>query len=204
MKIFKYALLVVSSAVSILISYLYIDRTLAQMCLHDSTWHSASFFTMIKQLGVSTPYLIGSASLYLFFNFIYKNKFYANHALLIFSAVAFSGIVTDIIKVLLGRFRPTMLFEHGLYGFDFFHIESLMTSFPSGHTTTAFALAMYIAHYWPKYSIIGWILAIAVGMSRVVQTFHYLSDVLAGGLVGVIAVKILIMYWPDRLKPSKI
>jgi membrane-associated phospholipid phosphatase len=195
--------LLIALSCSIVLSYVYIDRSLAEICLHDSAWSLAPFFTMIKKLGLSSWYLIGSVLFYLYFHFIYKNKFYSHHALFLFSAVAVSGIVTDIIKVIAGRYRPSMYFEHGLYGFDFFHIHSVMNSFPSGHTTTAFALAMYIAYYWPKFSSIGWILAIAVGISRVALTYHYLSDVLAGAFIGIMTVKVLIIYWPEKFSLSK-
>ncbi|MDD5400385.1 MAG: phosphatase PAP2 family protein [Sulfurimonas sp.] len=179
-------------------AYFVLDRTIAEWSVHYCVGGCNDFFVAVTQLGISTPYLIGSALLFFYFHYIKKNLYKSHHALFLFAVVAISGIITGIIKVIAGRVRPCMLFEKVLYGFDFFHRNSDMNSFPSGHTTTAFALAMYISLYWPRWAVIGWIIAIAVGVSRVLLTKHYLSDVLVGALVGVITVSILCIYWPKK------
>jgi membrane-associated phospholipid phosphatase len=58
-------------------------------------------------------------------------------------------------------------------------------SFPSGHATTAFALATALTLLWPRYAGLYVVLALAIGASRVLANAHWLSDVLAGGFVGV-------------------
>lgn len=176
-------------------SYFFLDRPIAQWSAHYCVGKYNYFFVAVTQLGVSTPYLIGSALLLFYFYYIKKSIYLSHHALFIFTAVALSGIVADIIKIIVARFRPCMLFEKGLYGFDFFHRNSALNSFPSGHTATVFALAMYISLYWPRWAVLGWIIAIAVGVSRVLLTMHYLSDVLAGAIVGTITVSLLATYF---------
>jgi len=145
-----------------LYAYFFLDRPIALWCAHYCVGKYNDFFRIVTQFGISTPYLIGSALLFIFFYYSKKNLYYANHTLFIFVSVAFSGITTGIIKVVVARFRPSMLFEHGLYGFDFFHRDSAINSFPSGHTTTAFALAMYISIFWPRWAAVGWIAAIMI------------------------------------------
>jgi undecaprenyl-diphosphatase len=57
-------------------------------------------------------------------------------------------------------------------------------SFPSGHTITAFAVAMPLGLYYPVL-LPGLIFcALSIACSRVVLGLHYLSDVLAGMLIG--------------------
>jgi membrane-associated phospholipid phosphatase len=60
-------------------------------------------------------------------------------------------------------------------------------SFPSGHTSAAFAWATVAdEHFGAKVGIPSYLLASAIGASRVVKDKHYLSDVLAGATLGYI------------------
>jgi undecaprenyl-diphosphatase len=57
-------------------------------------------------------------------------------------------------------------------------------SFPSGHSITAFAVSVPLALFYPH---IAWYLlfcAFSIAVSRVVLGMHFLSDVLAGCLIG--------------------
>jgi undecaprenyl-diphosphatase len=57
-------------------------------------------------------------------------------------------------------------------------------SFPSGHATLAMAMAVVLSHHFPKSRAAVYILAVLIGFSRVYFGVHYLSDVLAGFLLG--------------------
>ena len=60
-------------------------------------------------------------------------------------------------------------------------------SFPSGHTTLAFASASYIHHrYGLDEAILPYILASFVGYSRIQADKHYVHDVLAGAAIGIL------------------
>lgn len=182
-----------------LISYFYVDQHVAQWCHSHLTQSEKSIFLFITQFGESTFYLIGFAVAGLLFHFYWKHPLWTNRSFFLFTAIAVSGIVTDLIKIIAGRYRPSELFEKGLYGFDFFHLDRALTSFPSGHTTTAFALAAAIGYLWPRYRTLGWIFAISVGISRIAITAHYPSDVIGGAVVGLLCVYILIHYWKQNL-----
>jgi membrane-associated phospholipid phosphatase len=61
-------------------------------------------------------------------------------------------------------------------------------SFPSGHTSNAFAMAAALdGHYGKKVTIPAYALAAAVGYARLRDGVHWLSDVLAGAALGYIA-----------------
>lgn len=57
-------------------------------------------------------------------------------------------------------------------------------SFPSAHTANAFAIAVTLAWFYPRLSVILLILATACAGSRVLQFAHWPSDCLAGAMVG--------------------
>jgi undecaprenyl-diphosphatase len=67
-------------------------------------------------------------------------------------------------------------------------------SMPSGHTTTAFAAAMAIGLLWPRSRPFMWTYALLIGLSRIVTTAHFPSDVLAGATVGVVGA-LLVRDW---------
>jgi undecaprenyl-diphosphatase len=57
-------------------------------------------------------------------------------------------------------------------------------SFPSGHTTGAFSLAVIIALYFPIFGFITIPLACLVGISRMYIGVHYPTDVIVGAILG--------------------
>lgn len=96
-----------------------------------------------------------------------------------------SGLITPAIKYTAGRSRPN---DNGGTDDTFtFKPFSGAASFPSGHTTEAFALASVIsAHYdeevWVKYTTFG--IAGLVGLARSYHGGHYASDIVAGAMIG--------------------
>ena len=61
-------------------------------------------------------------------------------------------------------------------------------SFPSGHTTSVFALATLLAIFDgnKKWNSLYLLAAVAVGYSRIYLGQHFLGDVLVGSLIGVV------------------
>lgn len=108
-------------------------------------------------------------------------------------AIVLSTLVTGAIKIVAGRARPYLgisnsrdfkLFR-GLRGSDY-------QSFPSGHTTSAFAFAATISSEFARWQpgtrwTVGPVMytgAALVGASRVYNNKHWLSDVVAGAAIG--------------------
>jgi undecaprenyl-diphosphatase len=57
-------------------------------------------------------------------------------------------------------------------------------SFPSGHTTTAFTIALILGHFSPLLWPVALTLATLIGLSRIALGAHFPSDVVAGMLLG--------------------
>ena len=81
------------------------------------------------------------------------------------------------------------------------------SSFPSGHTATAFSGAEFMhqefKHSNPILSYTGYLAAGATGVLRMYNNKHYLSDVITGAGVGILTTKLA--YWLDSklFKPYK-
>jgi undecaprenyl-diphosphatase len=60
-------------------------------------------------------------------------------------------------------------------------------SFPSGHTMTAFAVATCLSVFYPSLTAGLFFCAVSIAISRVILGMHFLSDVLAGAAIGVLA-----------------
>ena len=92
--------------------------------------------------------------------------------------------VSDLLKELIGRDRPSNLKTAIV-------MEDVHTrSFPSGHTTTAFAMAtMLLILTWnTKYRHLGWssyVVAALIGFSRIYRGVHWPTDVIGGVFCGI-------------------
>lgn len=171
----------------IVISYFFLDIPVALYC-KGLGQTITDFFGILTEFGISTWYLVGSLALFLFFAFFHRRPIYAHRALFLFASIALSGIIVNIIKVIIGRSRPEMFFEKGHYGLNFFNTSHGLTSFPSGHAATIFSLAFALCLFFPRTRFPLIFFALLVGASRVVITSHYLSDAIGGAYVGVMTV----------------
>ena len=108
-------------------------------------------------------------------------------------AIIASGAVTQLLKLSIGRARPVVTADKDAYAFHPFHgSQTNFNSFPSGHTTAAFAAATVfsteIRYAHPSAAkfttplLYG--LATAVGGARMYNDRHWLSDVVGGALIG--------------------
>jgi len=100
------------------------------------------------------------------------------------------------LKRLIGRQRPCTIERHCWHTL----LPPDQFSFPSGHTITAFAVAVTIMHFYPALEPVLWFCALSVAASRVVLGMHFLSDVIAGaGLGGVLGCgAFLVAGWLSR------
>jgi membrane-associated phospholipid phosphatase len=144
-------------------------------------------FKRITVLGSSTPYLITLAALYPVLRFSLRKAAAATRALYVIAAIAVSGLTVDVLKPVVARWRPKAFFvDPARYGFEFFKVGYEHNSFPSGHATTAWAVAFALMLLYPRQRVLWFVAAAVVAASRVVVGAHYPGDVLAGAWFGVV------------------
>jgi hypothetical protein len=104
-------------------------------------------------------------------------------------AAVFAGILTNVFKEVFGRVRP-----YASDGQSIFEPFSGNKSFPSGHATTAFAVASVIAMRSDGWIIptIAYGLATVVAFDRINDQAHFASDVFAGAVIGLATGRFLV------------
>jgi membrane-associated phospholipid phosphatase len=109
-------------------------------------------------------------------------------------AVLVSDVIMGPLKGLAGRARPFVTSDTDAADFSFGKgfTNDDRTSFPSGHTTTAFAAAAAVTaetgRWWPRSTwVVGPLMyggAAMVGLSRMYHNKHWASDVALGAAIG--------------------
>ncbi len=128
----------------------------------------------VLPISIATPIIIYSVGL------IKKDITFKNQALFIGETILVSAFITTALKYTSKRERPFNTYPD---------IEKVTSapgfSFPSGHTSTAFATATSLSMEFPKWYVIApsFVWASTVGYSRMHLGAHYPSDVVAAGKI---------------------
>jgi membrane-associated phospholipid phosphatase len=95
-------------------------------------------------------------------------------------SVSIAGLISNIIKRAIGRPRPELFGEHGLFSFNPFMHNSDYESFPSGHATTCGALWTALALLFPQFRWPLLVIGVYLAATRVFVGAHFPSDVFVG------------------------
>lgn len=113
------------------------------------------------------------------------------------------GVLIALAKQILfyGMPRPKSVLDHSLLHFVPGINVHAINAFPSGHTTTAFCLALFLALLINKQSatFLLLLLALLVGYSRIYLLQHFLVDVAAGAMLGYLTTRIVWQVLHTRL-----
>jgi membrane-associated phospholipid phosphatase len=115
------------------------------------------------------------------------------------AAAAFlaAGLLTQILKHLIGRPRPRLLgqaVQH--FGPT---LASGLDSFPSGHAASAVAVALVLSVRFPRLTPLFMLGAAVISASRLFSGSHFPVDVLGGVFLGVLAGLAVDRWWGERL-----
>ena len=97
-----------------------------------------------------------------------------------FLAFAFELPTYSVLKKTFKRRRPYLVVDR----LERIHDPSDEFSFPSGHTAGGFLMACIVSYFIPAATLPMYIWACAIGISRVFLRVHFVSDVIAGALLG--------------------
>lgn len=103
-------------------------------------------------------------------------------------AALYAGGITTVLKAAIGRARPYT--DKGAWTYSPFTIlDDGFHSFPSGHTTLAFALSTVLARNTDSgtLKVLVYIPAALTVFSRIYQDYHWASDCVLGAAIGYVA-----------------
>jgi membrane-associated phospholipid phosphatase len=147
----------------------------------------SEFFERFGNGAISIPAL-GAFYLYGYFGEDAKAE---RTALIAVESFLVTGLFTTVLKTVAGRHRPST--GDSATSFDGFTTDH--GSFPSGHTSTVFAIATVIANEYedvPYIKPISYGIATMTGLSRINDEKHWASDVFFGAALGYFTSKTLL------------
>lgn len=149
--------------------------------LNHSDFNNA-LFSIDKVYG-SGYTLIGIGGLY-GYGILFNNDNIRNLGLQTIEAVGYAGLITSVLKAVVGRSRPYA--NEGKARFRPFNVHAAYTSFPSGHATVSFAVSTVLANNTNSLflKILCYSASTLVIGARIYHNAHWLSDVITGGLIG--------------------
>lgn len=143
--------------------------------------------TLDKASTISTIALLAAPSV-----FIFNDSNYFTYGLMYFETIAMTYGLKELCKNLVERQRP-YLYNAGYPEAELSNGD-YTRSFPSGHTALAFASATYLSTvltldrkdsaYRIPVIVASYVLAATVATTRVLSGNHYITDILAGALLG--------------------
>ncbi|MGI5817715.1 MAG: phosphatase PAP2 family protein [Armatimonadota bacterium] len=106
--------------------------------------------------------------------------------------------VVQWMKLVIGRPRPRVLADAAVFeGFGGGR------SFPSGHASFAFMMAIIISAWFPRWRWPAWIVASFVAVSRVLVDAHFISDILVGAVIGTVIGAVVLRAWPPVTEANR-
>jgi membrane-associated phospholipid phosphatase len=180
------------TAIAVVVCYLWLDRPIAHLA-HDHIQQYRLFekITLIPEglvpLAAVVFVIVGLRGLI-------KRRLTRFQTVLLLSGVSLAAAVAikNLLKYAFGRPWPETwthnnpsLIRDNVFGFFPFHGGYGYESFPSGHMTAICTVMTVLWICYPRYRPVYGLCMAAVAIGLVGANFHFLSDVIAGGFLGI-------------------
>jgi membrane-associated phospholipid phosphatase len=170
-----------AGAIGVVVVWLAVDEKMLAWAEGAQSDFTEGVIRIVNRFGGGmNPVLI--VAFFLVAGVAYRERRWVSYAIAMGISGLAAGILAQIVKHLVGRARPELWLGAAHYA------PGSSTSFPSGHTVGAFALAgvlVYASRSWPL-RVIAFLLAFAVGMARILAFRHWASDVFASMTLGLV------------------
>ena len=177
----KIQIVIIITTLLFLIFSLFFDNYLNE---NMAVFHS-DYFNLIFNV-LSNFYLLIFVLVVLTTVFMYIEK-KKEGILPLWASFILTVFITGALKFLVARERPSELFDIGI----------VIYSFPSMHAAVCFAVVPILDWEFPKLKVFWITLGVLVGLSRIYLQVHYLSDVVAGALIGYV-IGLVVFYLHEK------
>jgi len=160
-----------------------LDKPLQSLFQKNQSKFNDGLFRYTEFYGATGTAIVLTGSVY-GAGLLFGNTEIRTTGVLMLESLAYSAVITSILKSTLGRSRPYT--NEGNLKFRGLQFKTGTTSLPSGHTTVAFALSSVLSERIQNISVtIGlYSLASLTAMARVYHNDHWISDTFLGAAIG--------------------
>jgi membrane-associated phospholipid phosphatase len=202
----------VATIVMVAVSYQWLDRPIALFA--HGYFQQADLFRKLTFIPDAMVPVAAVAFLGLALRGLTGRPLSRFHTVMLLCAVTLAAAlaVKDQLKIVFSRPWPESWMRYnnsfirdGLYGFFPFHGGGAYASFPSGHTTAICTVMTVLWLCYPRYRAFYALCMAAVAIGLVGANFHFLSDVIAGGFLGISAGWLGVALWEmgtHRVRPE--
>lgn len=197
------------TAAIVFVSYEWIDRPIAFL-VHDRTSQN-EIFVWLQRIPEAFPPLAAFAFVALGFLALTKGRFSMFQVMMLLCSLSLvvTDAINDQLKFAFGRTWPETwvsnnpsLIHDGMYGFNPFHGGIGFASFPSGHAAATCAVISVLWIYYRRFRPLYALCVAAVVVGLIGANYHFLSDVIAGGFIGVSTGWIAVAIWQPAKSDS--
>lgn len=164
---------------AILSGSLLLDRGTRAYTLNHQSDTAKNIEGIVEPFG-SLYYMMPAVSLLSIYGYYSKNTKLTNASITSMESLIFSGIITEGLKISVGRQRPDS--TDNPFNFKPFNMSNTYKSFPSGDATVAWSMITPYAVYYKEPTL--YLIPVAVDLERIYRNKHWLSDTLMGSAIG--------------------
>lgn len=177
--------------------FFFFDKNMALQIRANLAKDTREAFIPITNLGKADWYIVVALGSWLFGRFMVLRSAplavarawnrLSRAGLFVIVSLAHSAVIVHILKLSIGRARPKALFREDYYGASPLAFDTDLSSFPSGHSQTIWAVMTVLIILFPR----GWPLfvswALLISSSRIIVGAHFPSDVIMGSFIAVMS-----------------